>query len=587
MSLPRRTYLVAQFTGANMASESYNALCNEVSKQILKRLEKNHEKDYSFAPDGTAKEVLDNDTLRRVFRSLGLRSNLTEEDLASRVDARDLHSFLAVLMFTGCSIDAARRFTTKLVAKDLWTKDFWSLPVAHEKLLDFFGEKVTPHRIMGEQACFCPVVIHKGVQLEVPSPKGRLPYLEQKRRAEGSFGKVYEVKIAKGHFYDPQTQLSNREPLTLARKDYTTTPEFSGEVDHEIMKQIISCKRTCNNIVENYGVLVTGPTYSLFMPLAICDLSAYMMKHHRTPPTTTAEKAKVILSAQGLASGLHFLHNCMKTPAGDELVCYHMDLKPSNILIFREKIDGQEQYVWKISDFGMSRVRIRHRERGSEKERDFNGWFLRKTPPAPTLEPTRALHGEGTYLAPESISAIPSMKTSSDVWSLGCVLSVVFAYLEEGSDGVEQYQEERLKHHKADGIDRFFLRDKGFLPSSVHPLVHRWHTRLIHKASQRNLDEGAALKFMLRHLEHSVLQIDQYKRCGVKEVKERLRITYDKYSNLKTPEGGNEDGKTQRELSIMTKLRSMWEHFASFPPSVLFANIQIEVMVRIPAQTGQ
>lgn len=550
-------------TGAEMVSESYNTLCHEIRQQILVRLEKNHEKDYYFAPDGTAKKVLNHENLRCFFRSLGVQFELTEEKLAKRVIERELHSFLAVLIFTSCSIEAARTFTTRLVAKDPWPRQFWSLPVAHEKLIELFGEKVTPHQIMGQQACFCPVVIEKGKQIQVPNPKGRLPYLEQKRRAEGSFGKVYQVKICKGHFKDLQTGISNREPLILARKDYTISTEFSGkadEADHDIMKKILSCKRTSNNIVENYGILVTeSTTYSLFMPLAICDLSTWLMKDHRTPPISPAEKAKIIRSAQGLADGLHFLHNGMKTDGGEELVCYHMDLKPSNILIFLETTGGEERYVWKISDFGMSRVKIRHRGHGGENERDFNRWFLRKPRPDPSLEPTRALHGEGTYLAPESISAIPSMKTGSDVWSLGCVLSVVFAYLEEGGDGVERYQEARLRHHQADSYDRFFLRDRGFIPSRVHPLVHKWHTQLIDRASQRSPDEGEAMRFILRHLEHSVLQVDQSKRCGVKEVRERLRITCEKYSGLRKPEGHDKEKQRQHVRSIMTKIRSMWE----------------------------
>jgi serine/threonine protein kinase len=206
-----------------------------------------------------------------------------------------------------------------------------------------------------------------------------------------------------------------------------------------------------------------------------------------------------------------------------------MDLKPSNILIFQNS--GGEQ-VWKISDFGMARVKLRDTGGSRDKERDFNSWFVqRQKPSEPTPSPTLNPHGEGTYLAPESLAAIRSMKASSDVWSLGCVLSVLFVYLEDGADGVVQYREERLDHPKADGIDRFFLRDKGFGPVRPHPVVEHWHRKLVLAAKQRDATEGAALEYMLGFLGNSVFQ-DQTKRCSAREAGNKLRQTFQSYSSL-------------------------------------------------------
>ncbi|KAJ5155265.1 hypothetical protein N7492_008068 [Penicillium capsulatum] len=208
-----------------------------------------------------------------------------------------------------------------------------------------------------------------------------------------------------------------------------------------------------------------------------------------------------------------------------------MDLKPRNILIF-EKADAEGKHIWKISDFGMSRVKTRRE--GQTSDRDFNTLFARRREPLKSSA-TVNLRGEGEFLAPESIAGKPTMNEKSDVWSLGCVASVVFVYLEEGATGVSLYQDERLEHPKSDGFDRFFLRNKGFALSKTHPVVTKWHARLIKKVSERGgtWEEEKALKEMLEFLEDSVLQ-EQPKRCDVGKLGEELHKTHSVYKTVES-----------------------------------------------------
>jgi serine/threonine protein kinase len=517
--------------------KSFDELSNDLYLRFLQKFERRKEDQHRFAPIGTSKEVLQPDVLRCLFRSLDwpdtTESDLSGEDLIERVNERALYDFLAVLIFSSCTVDEVRTFTTELLVKDTFASDTFALPTQSRTLKLLFKEKVTRDKFLAKQSIFCPVIIHQGREQRVEDPgRRRLPYLEEKRLAQGGYGTVYKVKIAKGHFYDHRNRTSNSVPLEVARKDYVISSQFpAASKEHEVLEKILASDRSCENIVDNFGSLAIGPEkYSLFMPLAICDLSAYMMDYHPIKPSTTQEKAAIILSALGLARGLHFLHHEMKTPQGEDLVCYHMDLKPSNILIFQGQDDRK---VWKISDFGMARAKLRKQGDRSEKEKDFNSWFVKRSKPgpAPTPTPTLALHGEGTYLAPESLASISTMKTSSDVWSLGCVLSVLFVYLETGAEGVTRYSEARSDHAKADGVDRFFLRDKGFGPFNGHPVVKDWHERLISSAKRRDHEEGKALKGMLHFLEDNVFR-DQSKRCGVTEVGNMLRETYQTYTGL-------------------------------------------------------
>jgi hypothetical protein len=123
------------------------------------------------------------------------------------------------------------------------------------------------------------------------------------------------------------------------------------------------------------------------------------------------------------------------------------------------------------------------------------------------------------------------MTTKSDVWPLGCVLSVVFAYLEEGAAGVEAYSVARLEHPRAGTHDRFFVRGK-LVPNQLHPEVHRWHTQLIQKASQRGVAEAKIVKDVLRSVENDALEVDPEKRCDAKKMRDLLKAAAKAYRSL-------------------------------------------------------
>jgi serine/threonine protein kinase len=548
-----------------MSSNTYARLCDEVYKRILGKLERHEEEERRFAVNGTARKVLDDDFLKRFFRSLCLSAvismghgHINESDLIRRLDKKNLYDFLAIMIFTTCTIEAARTFTIELLINDSWPPDMFRLPVGRKQLRELFREDITPDKFLAHQACFCPVTIVKGREYRIKTPgRERLPYLEEKLRAKGSFGAVYTVKIAKGHFYDPQTELANRHPMTVARKDYLVAGESAR--DQEVMKKILSADRACKNIVDYYGSVAIGlTTYSLFMPMAICDLKVYMMELHKTNPNTISDKAGFIRCAHGLAGGLNFLHNGMRSANGERLVCYHMDLKPSNILIYRDTGHGESPYIWKISDFGMSRVKVRRRGEGVDSESNFNSWFLRR-PKAqePSTSGTMNRRGEGTYLAPEAIAATPTMKTGSDVWSLGCVISVLFAYLEEGALGVDRYSDKRGDLDSADGYDRFFIRTRGWGPFKPHPVVREWHDRLIHHAKQRNRKEANAVEFMLGYLDNRVFK-EQSKRCNVTALENMLWYTYIKYIDADPTSAQNPESHNPARAGVDPIKRPRW-----------------------------
>ncbi|KAJ6785977.1 hypothetical protein PWT90_06272 [Aphanocladium album] len=526
-----------------MAS-SYEQTRKLIYKEIFEKLERKDDGRFRFAPRGTVKLLFQRDNhflLRQLFRCLAPSGQfasdgviLFEDQFVSRVEARKLSNFWGTLVFSSCSIDAATIALRRLVATQVWPvfdgeeRKLGLLPLSRNQLNTLFEDHVEADRFFSNQACFCAVVLRNREEVIVQDAScQRLPYLEEDFLGEGSFGKVYRVKVAKNHFYDAYAEAAkayNGKPQYMARKDYIIADVNRAKEEYTIMKKILSAnfRKRENNIVQSWGCLQIESSYSLFMPVAICDLHTYMMVQHRNAPQELKHKAEIIYSAAGLASGLHYLHSGMQTDELEEFVCYHMDLNPSNVLVFYEN----HRNVWKLSDFGMARVKTRTGQL-SYRENDFNSLFeRRKKVQDPTLPSTLNRRGEGTWLAPESIAAVPVMKTGADIWALGCVLSVVFAYLGGGASGVDDYADARQNHRRSDGSDRFFLRAAQFKSSKVHPEIKSRHERLVSEAAHRHIEERRAFSHMLTFLQESVLKVDQNLRCGAAAVKLELETTY-------------------------------------------------------------
>jgi hypothetical protein len=63
-------------------------------------------------------------------------------------------------------------------------------------------------------------------------------------------------------------------------------------------------------------------------------------------------------------------------------------------------------------------------------------------------------------------------------------------------------------------------------------VVKKWHKDLIEKATKRDVEEGAALKYILDYIKNSVLEIKQKQRVTAGDVRDRLEMTSQKYFNL-------------------------------------------------------
>ncbi|KAG9502051.1 hypothetical protein J7337_007763 [Fusarium musae] len=498
-----------------MAKPDYAEICRDIRLQFTIKFEKAETKD-KFATRAMVRDVLSQSVLKTLYESTwdeedtsGTGPN-TVDTFVRSIEKKMLHDFLAVLLYAKCSIEAAKVFTKKLVFGNMaqeqqqYSETPYLLP-ATEDYLERLFDRFDTYDFFSEQRPFCTIVLGgPGVVTIDQDDKRSLPWLDERHIGSGAFGSVYEVKIPKNHLTMQQDfNQTNSMAKLVARKDYIVAKNMEENFEKEVksIRDIFSASSKHNNILESFGTLVIRgpePKFSLLMPLADMDLQKYMEDNPEIPTDDRWARQRIISAAIGLAGGLEFLHSQMTTVRGDKLVCYHMDLKPSNILVFLHKPrmngtgteDRDYGMIWKLSDFGLSRVKIR-----TQPEKNLDSLFERKIIDQSTeASPTENLRGSGTYLPIEAQDKSKTMNQKSDIWSLGCVISVLFTYMEEGYSALEGYSDSRRKYNKPHKmVDVFYQENRPRRGASLNEAVKAQHTKLIEAAKKRNTAEGEAV----------------------------------------------------------------------------------------------
>ncbi|RGP76506.1 serine threonine kinase [Fusarium sporotrichioides] len=489
------------------------------------------------------KSVMSQDRLQQVYDSLMASSAIpahnslsSAQDFTEMVEEKKLRHFLAVLMYAECSIKAAKVFVERLVIEteeeetQQWSKATpYLLPARKEYLENLFSDPKDVYRFLHRQRPFCTLVVGGPDMITISSEDPRnLPWLSEEELSSGSFGVLYKVRVAEGHLTRSRDlKQTNNTPDVIARKDFKFEAEASFEKEWEAVTSILNSTQQHNNIVKCFGAIVTeGPSskFSLLMPLADMDLDEYMQRYPEAIINDRGARQRLIKAAMGLAAGLAFLHGGLKTKDGGEnLICYHMDLKPTNVLVF----DVNSDMTWKLSDFGLSRVKQKR-----QPVFDISKIFQRRVrDQSSKATATVNLRGDGTYLPREAQDEGKTMDEKSDVWSLGCIVSLLFTFMEEGLQGIEPFSDSRHKYSN-NGCDVFYQHNKTTSTYSINKGVKKQHEKLIEAAKERNATEGEILSFILKWLETDVLAIKQDRRRGAATINQRLLKTLEKYKDL-------------------------------------------------------
>ncbi|KAG4263751.1 serine/threonine protein kinase [Fusarium proliferatum] len=546
-----------------MAADDYMQLRSEIKQKFYGRFE-NKESSIGFATNGTIKEILSDEELGKLYDSLKCaairRLPENQQSFIKAIKNRMLYEFLAVLLFSECSLQAAEAFVKEMVigvgAKDQRSRGEQPhyLPRTFDDLKTLFGDEMDARRFDEAQHRFCVIVVgHRDVVTIKAHDKRSLPWiddLKEKPLGSGAYGVVRKVIIPPGHFTtDGNFGQFNSDRMSVALKSFTNVKskkDFQQEVEN-ILK-ILDSTATHKNILTSLAAIAKeteSPSFYLLMPLAEMDLKSYMEKD---PKMDVTFKASLISSAMGLADGLNFLHNLVYDSPDQSTICYHLDLKPDNVLLFKKHpgSSNDDAMIWKLSDFGISRIKIMEKEK--KKEDLFNNPFKTETSQSGAVgaSATHNVRGLSTFLPPEAGSQRQEMTEKSDIWSLGCIISVLFTYMAHGPQGVEQYSRDRMKQSNTP-FDTFWQL-RLITGLNFNKAVSSKHKSLIKEAYERNTTEADAVSSMLEFLEEKVLRTDKQKRCTAGQIREKLRKTCEAYSPEQAAAGsGSNSIKSGRE----------------------------------------
>ncbi|KAK5637026.1 hypothetical protein RRF57_012738 [Xylaria bambusicola] len=494
-----------------------------------------------FALRDLAQGVLGEESLRKFYRCVSGTGGqasfaIDEPDFFIRVQERKLEPFIATLIFINAPIAAVRAFITSVAGPP---DNNERLPLKESRLNEIFhGDSATVDNFFDNQHRFCTLVLFQdGTHMEIDEDDtARLPYMNERPIGEGAFGRVYEVKIPCGHLVvrTGGQVLIPGGPKVVARKDYRRPSHAKDdfETERNFLKMILSSPSQCENVLSNYGTIecVSSSTFSLFMPKADMDLERYMKEHESNNASPIAFVAEHLRCAAGLARGIAYLHHGIESPDGRKVVCRHLDLRPANVLVFYN--DGN--MIWKISDFGLSRIK-------SLPDVSINTDGL-------TVSPTFNPPGRGIYSAPES-GSVKRMTTKSDVWSLGCIISVLCVWIRKGYDGVESYTK-----YRAEGDESAcFYRSTKFGRLKPDPAIRIWHKILIKE--EKDIALKKALTHILDYLDDKTFSINANGRPTATELKSCL----EKAANIaeqETPKQGSLDNRISKFKSLFRPLRA-------------------------------
>lgn len=337
---------------------------------------------------------------------------------------------------------------------------------------------------------------------------------------------------------------------------YSAEAKKSFDGEGTTIKQIIQSVKGHRNIATTRASLEWGDTYSLFFDLAERNLWQHFMEN-RDPVKTLEERRRVFSRIGGIAGALAHLHDGLKLyQTNVKLQCYHLDLKPQNILVFET---GNDQ-IWKISDFGMSRIKqVQPTESQRESKHHLLDRIFQSTKPNddPSSGVDNSRYG-GTYAAPEAREKPDTVTRKSDVWSLACVITLVITYLHDQSQGIERFQKLRASNRSHDWFfDPEALTTGSDTSDILHSSVVSWFEILKEGAPGRDEQEVRSVTSTLDLLSTKIFLRDEEKRLSAKQVEVELEALESSFSKG-TPTSDSSTEPTSGCLCGVLRINSLF-----------------------------
>lgn len=232
----------------------------------------------------------------------------------------------------------------------------------------------------------------------------------------GAGGIVNAARIHRG-----RCDFSNEISDTVALKKSSNQTQSVA-----IQNEIAFLRRIKTSVIQNLNTFYTGfwlgNDYFTISERADQDLRQFW---NTEPDKSAAALAVLMGQMKGLVEALNAIHQAIR-------VIVHYDIKPKNILVFRNP-QGGIAYL-KFTDWGSCWVSDQPRNNKNKVKR-----------PIPTADPS--------YVSPQSGQSVKDDKVKqeilpqSDIWSLGCVYLEMLDWLAYGPTGVINFRNSRTAVH--------------------------------------------------------------------------------------------------------------------------------------------
>ncbi|KAF8536519.1 hypothetical protein BDD12DRAFT_890047 [Trichophaea hybrida] len=306
-----------------------------------------------------------------------------------------------------------------------------------------------------------------------------LPFIAETRLGEGSFGEVFQIAVLpSSQTIFPEHQTAEVLIVRKAMRKHRYLDSYKECL------QILSHLRH-PNITRYLASYTQVGTHHILFPLFPMDLERFLQLNERFGDFK--KDITFYTALLGLSSAIDAIHtlNLNVRDHNVELrrVGYHHDIKPSHILV--------NSRTFYLSGF------------------TFAKFYSLDMEPQDVWK-----SGLGEYVAPECMDEIfrpREVGRPLDIWSFGCMISEVAAYIEGGPQSVEFFRNKRLGYAFRQNIyDRYF-----FSGDALRPQVISWFKNF--KARTHN----HAL-YGLLDTASCMLRIDPTERPNAAEVNQRL-----------------------------------------------------------------
>lgn len=291
-----------------------------------------------------------------------------------------------------------------------------------------------PHEyqaFQGFQYGFRAVHLKEGKQVE--RPKGsHLPLLKRQRIGRGTYGSVFCVKIKGEYFREREEELAMK---LMKPEQQQTEAEWASAT--WLFQQPMSHK----NIMTALASLKLPDSLYIFFPLADCNLREYMMERNPSPPGNMESLKDRFHPIIGIAEALKYLQSDMKDDDYRKMICIHEDLKAENILVVYR---GHGQILLQITDFGISTIKFEEPKSSATESKTVRRNREFKSQPRSLRNALTDPNGGDNFphSAPEALDN-GEIDARVDIWGFGTVFAEFLAWLWDGRNGLESYENAR------------------------------------------------------------------------------------------------------------------------------------------------